>query len=89
MDDIDVTRELAVAEAAGIRFCWMQRPLNAVNVASIYEIDDGWRVTTTNERATEESVKDYSDREAAIGDFIMRVHGFVAYRKLRKKLFGY
>lgn len=89
MDDVDATRELAVAEAAGIRFCWMQRPSNAVNVASIYEIDDGWRVTTTDERATEEFVNDYSDREEAIGDFITRVHGFVAYRELRKKLFDY
>lgn len=80
MDDVDATRELAVAEAAGIRCCWMRRPSNEADMPSIYVMDGGWRVSTTNERATEESVKDYSDREEAIGDFVKRVHGFVEYQ---------
>ncbi|WP_176491531.1 hypothetical protein [Curtobacterium sp. 'Ferrero'] len=89
MDDIDATRELALAEAAGVPFCWMQRPSNDVNTPCIYEIEDGWRVSTTDERASEESVSDYSDRAAAVQDFVSRVQGAVRYKELRKKLLGH
>ena len=89
MDDIDVMRELAVAEAAGVPFCWMRQPSNDVNTPCIYETADGWRVSTTNERSTEESVDDYSDRSAAVDDFVSRVQGSVRYKELRKKLLGH
>ncbi|MCA5923429.1 hypothetical protein [Curtobacterium oceanosedimentum] len=89
MDDIDVMRELALAEAAGAPFCWMRRPSNDANTPCIYETADVWRVSTTNERSTEESVDDYSDRSAAVGDFVSRVQGSVRYKELRKKLLGH
>jgi hypothetical protein len=89
MDDIDATRELALAEAAGVPFCWMRRPSNDVNTPCIYETADGWRVTTTNGRSTEESVNDHPDRAAAVDDFVNRVQGHVRYEELRKKLLGH
>ncbi|MBA8991735.1 hypothetical protein FHW23_003013 [Curtobacterium pusillum] len=64
----------------------MRRPSNEVDVACIYETDAGWRVSTTNERATEESIREYSDRAAAVEDFVNRVEGFVRYGELRKRL---
>lgn len=89
MDDIDATRELALAEAAGVPFRWMERPSNDVNTPCVYEIIDGWRVSTTDERATEESVRDYVDRSAAVDDFVGRVQGFVRYKELRKRFLGH
>ncbi|OEI68644.1 MULTISPECIES: hypothetical protein [unclassified Curtobacterium] len=88
MDDIDATRELSSAEAAGVPFRWMEQPSNDVNTACIYETIHGWRVSTTDERATEESVHDYVDRPAAVDDFVSRVQGLVRYRELRKRLLG-
>lgn len=81
-------RELASAESAGIPFCWMRRPSNDVDTPCIYETADGWRVSTTKERCTEESVTDHADRAAAIDDFVSRVRGFVRYRELREALLG-
>ena len=89
MDDIDATRELALAEAAGVPFCWMRRPSNDVDTSCIYKTADGWRVSTTNERSTEESVNDHSDRSAAVDDFVNRVQGIVRYKELRKKFLGH
>lgn len=41
MDDIDATRELSAAEAAGVPFRWMEQPSNDVNTACIYETIHG------------------------------------------------
>lgn len=40
-------------------------------------------------RSTEESVDDYSDRSAAVDDFVSRVQGSVRYKELRKELLGH
>lgn len=88
MDEIDAMRELALAEAAGVPFCWMRRPSNDVDTPCIYETADGWRVSTTNERSTEEFVNNYSDRSAGVDDFVSRLRGFVRYKELREKLLG-
>lgn len=88
MDEIDAMRELALAEAAGVPFCWMRRPSNDVDTPCIYETADGWRVSTMNERGTEEFVNDYSDRSAGVDDFVSRLRGFVKYKELREKLLG-
>ncbi len=89
MDDIDATRELALAEAAAVPFRWMERPSNDSYTPCIYETVNGWRVSTTDERAKEESVHDYVDRPAAVNDFVSRVQGFVRYRESRKRLQGH
>lgn len=88
MDEIDAMRELALAVAAGVPFCWMRRPSDDVDTPCIYETADGWRVSTTNERSTEESVNNYSDRSAGVDDFVSRLQGFVRYKELREKLLG-
>jgi hypothetical protein len=87
-EDIDAAAERASAEAAGIPFNWMLAPHNDANTASIYEVDGVWRVSTTDDRATEESIEDYSDRGAAVDDFVSRVRSSVRTRELRTKLLG-
>jgi hypothetical protein len=46
-------------------------------------------VSTTNERATEESIKDYSGRGDAVRDFVELVQGFIRHEELRRKLRGH
>ncbi|MCS5512592.1 TNT domain-containing protein [Curtobacterium flaccumfaciens pv. betae] len=73
MHQIDALRHLADAEAAGAGLNWLRAPHNDVNVSSLHEADGRWVVSTTNERATEESVHEYADRAAAIEDFVSRI----------------
>lgn len=82
---IDATRDLAVAEAAGIRFNWMRSPDNDTLMTSIYEDAGRWIVSTTNERATEEGVKEYDDREGAVTDFVSRINASVRVAEWRKR----
>ena len=89
MGDIDATRDISLAEAAGVPFCWMTRPSNDVTTACISETEYGLRVSTTNERATEESIKDYSDGGDAVRDFVERVQGLLRYEELRRKPLGH
>ncbi|MFJ3385878.1 MULTISPECIES: hypothetical protein [unclassified Curtobacterium] len=84
MDDIDATRDLALAEASGIRFNWMRSPDNDTRMTSIYEDAGRWIVSTTNERATEESVKEYDDRGEAVTYFVSRVSASVRVVGWRK-----
>ena len=78
MHEIDALRHLADAEAAGVGFNWLRPPRNDVNVTSLYEADGRWVVSTTDERATEETVHEYADREAAIEDFVSRIDASVS-----------
>lgn len=86
--EVDWQVQDGVLLPAGIPVCWMLRPSNDVNVACIYETENGWRVSTTDERGTEQSIREYGDRDAAIEDFLSRVDGFVRYQELRKRLQG-
>ncbi|WP_412163971.1 hypothetical protein [Curtobacterium flaccumfaciens] len=85
MREIDALRHLADAEAAGVGYNWLRTPHNDVNMSSFYEADGHWVVSTTNERATEESVQEYADREAAIEDFVSRVDASVSLVEWRKR----
>lgn len=78
-----------MAEAEGVSFRWMERPSNDVNTPCIYGTADGWRVSTTNERATEESVDDHVDRQTAVDDFESRLQGFIRYEELRRRHLGH
>ncbi|WP_027466438.1 hypothetical protein [Curtobacterium sp. UNCCL17] len=78
MHQIDALRHLADAEAAGAGLNWLRAPHNDVNVSSLHEADGRWVVSTTNERATEESVHEYADRAAAIEDFVSRIDASVS-----------
>lgn len=84
MDDLGPTAVLRRASDGGIPFNWMRAPHNDADTASIYAVENGWRVSTTNERATEESIEYYADRADAVEDFLDRVRAFLRAHELRK-----
>ena len=85
MHEIDALRHLADAEAAGGGFNMLRPPHNDVNASSLYEADGHWVVSTTVERATEETVHEYADREAAIEDFVSRIDASVSLVEWRRR----
>ena len=88
MDDIGAVHELAMAEAVGVPHRWMERPSNDGNTPCIYETD-GWRVSTTSERATEECIDVHVERQTAADDFVSSLQRFIRYEELRRRHLGH
>lgn len=68
--DRATAEEIIVAEALE-RVVWFQQPTGKPDAVAIYEVDGGYRVVSTDERAVEISPRDYQDESDALEMFVL------------------